>query len=285
MNPIMKQVFAAAICGAVVCQAATTAWAQPKTEAEVEAVLKEFYEMDQWVGARRERLAAELDKSDRVFYFHGNRWYTIPKEDALRRAAFLFNWVERNPERADAIYGLSQLPSEFWIELAAVTRKYKGNREKALDYMAQEYRNVAQKALQNYDEWLKEIDKEINQLQSKLDEFAAKKQKPAPQPISEELPTEWKEMESSKSGTYRGTWKIDPITGEARATWDNGAKAKLHVTRIGDEITITRDDKDGATKGLKAEYKGKVEGRKVKGTVTWTSASGRVVEGTWEAEW
>ncbi len=282
MKTLVGRFFPAVICGLALLHFSPSVRAQEEDTTALELAALDVVE--KIFTEKRDRLDKELRLRGKVIFCTETRWFSYPRDDFLRLIGFLQFITDRKLLNQEAFRLTTELPPEFWKQFSG-----KSPREVAeiLDGFAKKGEEAALEKLQEYNRALDWVHEERERIKKQQGERVVEDRRPerSVQPAADELPTEWKQTESSTSGTYNGTWKIDRVTGKAEATWSNGAKATLHVERIGDEITITRDDKDGATKGLKAEYKGKVEGRKVKGTVTWTSASGRVVKGTWEAEW
>lgn len=94
----------------------------------------------------------------------------------------------------------------------------------------------------------------------------------------------WSQRETYKT-EISGTWKLLPDGKTFEARWGNGATAKLTLVVFSDtEIVVTRNDQDGVSKGLQANYKGQRSGKKVSGTVDWTWADGKKASGKWSAD-
>ncbi len=98
------------------------------------------------------------------------------------------------------------------------------------------------------------------------------------------LPNELQQCERSILRVC-GTWTLSGQ--QYVATWPNGAKATLSVTRFdGHSMALHRvDAADSLTAGMTADYLGDVDGGKVKGkvTFTWPGHTPPVGYGTWDA--
>lgn len=103
-------------------------------------------------------------------------------------------------------------------------------------------------------------------------------------------PTMIHETETSRYGTYMGTWSRN---GQSYgAVWNNLAAATITVRRFDPSLVeIYREDLPNTTSsGLTATYKGQISesgNSIVNGTVTWTwpGHNGYPASGTWTAEW
>ncbi len=95
-------------------------------------------------------------------------------------------------------------------------------------------------------------------------------------------PSTLNECETSASKIC-GVWKLK--NGSYHAKWENGATAIINVSQFGEKnVVFTRNDKDGVSKGLRANYVGTRTGNCIEGKVTWTYNK-RTWTGTWTANW
>ncbi len=95
-------------------------------------------------------------------------------------------------------------------------------------------------------------------------------------------PGQWKECETSQFGKFCGTWTLNTENKTGQATWENGAKATLVIeTLTRSEVVITRQDNSG----LRATYRGKVQGNSVSGDFSFYWSQENIYKGTWNASW
>jgi hypothetical protein len=99
----------------------------------------------------------------------------------------------------------------------------------------------------------------------------------------EPIPLTLNECETETVGIC-GTWTLKD--GAYHALWSNGAEAVINIVRFDDEnVIFNRHDKEGISKGLRADYVGKrVSDFKAEGTVKWTWNNNEWT-GTWDATW
>jgi len=94
----------------------------------------------------------------------------------------------------------------------------------------------------------------------------------------------WKQSETFRS-EIGGTWTLQANGRTFKAKWNNGASADLTLDVFNaTEVVVSRHDKEGVSKGLKAKYTGQRVGKKVAGDVDWTWANGETGKGKWSAE-
>ncbi len=94
----------------------------------------------------------------------------------------------------------------------------------------------------------------------------------------------WKQREKYRE-TISGTWTLQSDRRTFKAKWGNGAEATLTLeTLTRTRVIVTREDKSGVSKGLKARYEGNRDGNYVQGSVNWTWADGKKGKGTWSAD-
>ncbi len=97
-------------------------------------------------------------------------------------------------------------------------------------------------------------------------------------------PEWWSECENSAFGKFCGKWTFKHENNEGKGEWP-GVGADLIIKRFNDtQVVIERRDPSG----LKATYKGNIDGKRVTGTFTFYQ-SGEVnpkkYEGNWKASW
>jgi len=166
--------------------------------------------------------------------------------------------------------------------------------ERLKDSSMYERERLKKQYLQRYREWILEIKNDIVQqerekkrLVERFNVLANTKPETKSQVtgIPIEPPTTWRECEDSNVRIC-GTWTYNDDNQTFSAVWDNGAKATLKLTKFDSQgVRIRRDDKSGSSKGLQAEYTGKITPTGIAdGKVTWVWG-GRSWSGTWSVTW
>lgn len=94
----------------------------------------------------------------------------------------------------------------------------------------------------------------------------------------------WSQRETYRS-EISGTWTLDSSGRRFKAEWSNGAVATLTLeTFTASDVVVKRDDLQGTSKGLRATYRGKRNGRHVSGDVEWIWSDGKRGKGKWSAD-
>jgi hypothetical protein len=178
------------------------------------------------------------------------------------------------------LLGESVSPDQAFENMRKNSAKYK---EKVLRADMQKFQEMILKTRAN----IAQQEKEKERLVDRFNVLLATKQESKSQVsgIPAEPPATWRECEDSNVRIC-GTWTYNDVSQTFIAVWDNGAKATLKLTKFDSQgVRVTRNDQSGASKGLQAEYTGRITPSGITdGKVTWVWG-GRAWHGTWSATW
>jgi len=247
-----------------------------RIDREIAAMKKELAQFEGW----RSRIQSALfDPKVYVIWYwaptmiHGEDFYYLASEAQAKDIAEY--WTLKS-----AIRGEKTSASQVFEEIKKFSKKYKGIN------LRQDLRKIVEmipKIKEDITEHEKEKERLVDRFHVLLNTKPESERKVSG--IPSEPPETWKECEDS-SVRICGTWTYNDFNQTFNAVWDNGAQATLKLTKFDSQgVRIRRNDQAGASKGLQAEYTGRITPTGIAdGKVTWVWGD-RSWSGTWSATW